>query len=259
MTKLNLIQQSRLPKEEEFLWRYIDIHKFLNLMKQKRFSFTRMDQFEDALEGVPFETLQRFADINKGLNLNLANMILNPNEFILRTENMVSGRLDAVLQIQSSNFVSCWFYEQRESMAMWNLYSNPDGVAIKIPFGKLKSLLKPEKSKIAIKEYYCGKVTYQDFKQTDPYSENGLRKLGKVALRKDMSFSHEKEIRFVIKSADYKNMQTAISSEPIVLKDLEMQIVCHPRMIEWKKKNIHQILKDARLSKSYAVSEITLR
>lgn len=259
MTDLKLIKPGRLPKDNEFVWRYIDIHRFLNLIKQKHFRFTRMDQFEDALEGIPFETLQQLSFINSRSEVNLANIIIEPNRYLLIGGSSPFGRIEHILRIQASQFVSCWFYEQRESMAMWNLYSNSDGVALKVPFGKLKEYLLPSLKGIEIDEYYCGKVEYQDFKTTSPYAENAPAKIGKVALRKDTSFSHEKEIRFVIRTRDKTNLITGINSKPITLKDLEMKIVCHPRMEKWKKENVNQILKNSKLSSSFSDSEITLR
>ena len=76
MPNLTLINSDSLPRDDEFLWRYFDIHKFLNLIKQKKIRFTRIDQFEDALEGIPFETLQRFLYINSESKFNLVNIIL---------------------------------------------------------------------------------------------------------------------------------------------------------------------------------------
>jgi len=259
MVNLNLIKPNTLPRDEEYLWMYSDIHKFLNLIKQKRFRYSRMDQFEDPLEGVPFEYLYQFVLKNRIPEFNLASVILNQNNLLHLSGTKLFGRLDNILKIQATHFVSCWFYEQRESLAMWNLYSNEDGVAIKIPFGKMKSFLLPNIKEEWIKEYYCGKVNYQDFRNENPYSNENLTKIGKVALRKDTSFSHEKEIRFVVKVKDIKNNNTGITSNQLKLNDLDLKVVCHPKMTAWKMKNIKQILNDAKLSASYEVSKIILR
>jgi hypothetical protein len=45
--------------------------------------FTRMDQFEDPLGGIPLVTLQRFTRINHEPSLNLANIILDLDNFFL--------------------------------------------------------------------------------------------------------------------------------------------------------------------------------
>ena len=259
MTELTLINPESLPNDDEFLWRYFDIHKFLNLINQKRFRFTRIDQFEDTLEGIPFETLQRFLYINNESKFKLADIILGSTESFIMPMTNLNGRINEIHNIQSSHFVSCWFCEQRESMAMWNLYSNPDGVALKVTFGKLKTLLKPESTKIDYKEYFCGKVIYQNFLKQDSSAIDRLSELEKVSLRKDVSFSHEKEIRFVVKTNKSGGQITAINTEPINLKELDIKVICHPKMAQWKINNIKQILKDARLADTFLDSEIKLR
>jgi hypothetical protein len=144
-------------------------------------------------------------------------------------------------------------------MAMWNLYSNPDGVALKVSFGKLKLLLRPESANIDIKEYYCGKVKYQDFRYKDSCENDRLSEIEKVTLRKDISFSHEKEIRFVVQTNKYRGQITAIDTETINLRELDIKVVCHPKMAQWKINNIKQLLKGARIADSFLDSEIKLR
>ena len=257
MIILKLINPKLLPKDEEFLWRYIDIHKFLNLLNQKKLRFTRMDQFEDTLEGVPFESLTRLLGYENPL-LELSKSIINYESYKKLSLGLY-GRLDEIINIQSTQFVSCWFKEQRESLAMWNLYSNPDGVAIRIPFGKLKSELIPNSSEKNIIEYFCGKVNYQNFISIDPYLKNSLSEIDKVSLRKDVSFSHEKEIRFVIKAKNDKQVKTGIDSNVINLQNLGLQVVCHPKMADWKKMNIKLALKKVKLESSFFESEMRLR
>ncbi|MCG6191389.1 DUF2971 domain-containing protein [Maribellus maritimus] len=260
MQKLKLIKQENLPKDNEFLWRYFDLHKLLNFLQNKQIRFTRMDQFEDTLEGVPFETLLRITQMSNMPTFSLANFILDHKTTTLPQDSKLFGRIEKILQIQSSHYVSCWFSEQRESMAMWNLYSNSDGVALKIPFKILKNHLKPKSEEQNIQDYFCGKVEYQDFRNKSVYPENELSKIKKVSLRKDVSFSHEKEIRFVIKKEKTKdNLELGINSEPLNLEELDIKIVCHPKMDSWKKKNIKQLLINENLFRSFENSEIRLR
>jgi hypothetical protein len=250
-----------LPKSNEFLWRYFDIHKFLSFLQNKTFRFTRMDQFEDPLEGIPLSALtlydEKLAHNLIPENISLSELILDPSLF----PKLPPALLDKLRKIHSthrSTFVSCWFYEQRESMAMWNLYSNADGVALKIPFGKLKAqLLLPGTSK-NISAYYAGRIDYQNFQKVDSYADN-LSKVPKVALRKDSSFSHEKEFRFIVRSSNTNDDIIGIDSKPINLSTIGLNVVCHPRMISWKKTNIQNILKKARLPNAFRESEIKLR
>jgi hypothetical protein len=219
-----------------------------------------MDQFEDTLEGVPFETLMRMTQMSNLPTFSLANYILNHNKTTLPQKSKLFGRIDKILQIQSSHYVSCWFSKQRESMAMWNLYSNPDGIALKIPFKILKNQLKPNSEEQNIQDYFCGKVEYQDFRNQNVYPDNGLSKIKKVSLRKDVSFSHENEIRFVIKTdKTTDDLELGIKSEPLNLKELDLKIVCHPKMVSWKKNNIRKLLMNENLFNSFENSEIRLR
>jgi hypothetical protein len=261
MKALELIpaRKQALPKDDEFLWRYFDLHKFLNLLQCKTFRFARMDQFEDPLEGIPLSALIVYhAKLDRNLiqNITLSELILDPN-LAKDIPEELRRRLNAINGIQKSTFVSCWFYEQRESVAMWNLYSNPDGIAVKIPFGNIKKLLKVDQDDISA--YYGGLVDYQDFTKVNPFQTNSALKTGKVALRKDKSFSHEKEFRFVIRTNTHKTEYTGIDSAPINLKRLGLQVVCHPRMPAWKKENIRGLLKVEGMHNALAPSQIQLR
>jgi len=161
-----------------------------------------------------------------------------------------------IYAIQKSSFLTCWFAEQRESVAMWNLYSNDDGVAVKIPFGKLCRQLRIEKND-NISAYYGGRLVYQDFKNI--YKSTADKKVGKVALRKDHSFAHESEFRFVVRTKDHHLAIAGIDSQPLNLKKLGMQVICHPRMPEWKKRNVKNLLEAVGLTKAMQTSAIRLR
>ncbi|WP_157603680.1 hypothetical protein [Polaribacter atrinae] len=43
--------------ENAYLWRYMDIHKFLSFIFNKSLYFTRLDNFEDSKEGITIEHL----------------------------------------------------------------------------------------------------------------------------------------------------------------------------------------------------------
>jgi hypothetical protein len=255
---LNLIEPSNLPDDSDFLWRYIDIHKLLSILNSKSIRYSRMDQFEDLLEGVPYETLVRARKLNiEGFNLSDA--IANHSSFMIGGLKITS-RIDRIIEIQKSHFVSCWFSQQRESMAMWNLYSNSDSVAIKIPFGKLKKYYFPILNNHVDIEYYCGRVSYQDFSNLNSDSEEYLTKMGKIGLRKDLSFSHEKEVRFIVKNEfNSKENIKGIESIPLNFNDVGLQVISHPKMSNWKKDNIKKLLASKKLKGTFQESEIKLR
>jgi hypothetical protein len=43
--------------EDEYLWKYLDMHKFLSFILKKELFFTRLDKFEDPIEGVTLHSL----------------------------------------------------------------------------------------------------------------------------------------------------------------------------------------------------------
>lgn len=257
---LELIQSRKapLPKRTEYLWRYFDIHKFINLLQTHVIRFTRMDQFEDPQEGIPlsaFVTFSEKTNLNLAQNLTLSELILDKTLFS-KISPQLQKKLNTINAIQKSSFVTCWFAEQKESVAMWNLYSNPDGVALKIPFSKLTAQLKIEKT-ANISAYYGGRVLYQDFSTV--YQRTSDRKVGKVALRKDSSFQHESEFRFVVRTKDHHLNISGINSQKLDLAKLNMKVICHPRMTAWKKKNVESLLKTAGLLDTLQESAIKLR
>jgi hypothetical protein len=261
MTLLPSLIHSRnapLPKPSDYLWRYFDIHKFLNLLQTNTIRFTRMDQFEDLQEGIP---LSAFVAHAEKLNLHLiesktiGELILDAKQF-KKIPPLLQKKLNAINAIQKTSFLTCWFAEQRESVAMWNLYSNADGVAVKIPFSKLSKKLKIEKDP-NISAYYAGRMVYQDFSTL--YKKTADSKVGKVALRKDTSFTHESEFRFVVRTKDHHQDSAGINSLPLDLARVGMKVICHPRMAAWKKKNVQNLLADVGLANVMQESSIRLR
>jgi hypothetical protein len=64
---------------------------------------------------------------------------------------------------------------------------------------------------------------YQDFKNI--YKSTTDKKVGKVALRKDHSFSHESEFRFVVRTKNHHLAIAGIDSQPLNLKNLSVQVI----------------------------------
>lgn len=251
-------RKAPLPNTTNYLWRYYDIHKFINLLQNNTIRFTRMDMFEDPQEGIPLSAFVTHAEkLNLRLieNKPLGELILDETQFN-KVPPLLQKELKMIYAIQKSSFLTCWFTEQRESVAMWNLYSNDEGVAVKIPFGKLSRQLKIEKDK-NISAYYGGRLVYQDFKNI--YKDTNDNKVGKVALRKDHSFAHESEFRFVVRTKDHQLAISGFDSQPLNLKTLGMQVICHPRMPEWKKRNVKNLLEAVGLTKALQTSAIRLR
>ena len=262
MREFRIINETAHRKRGVTLWRYFDLHKFFSFLRNREIRFTRMDEFEDPMEGVPLRALVTYAE-ERDLELigddKLSDLILDRTKFRKLSKEM-QDRITNIKAIQRSSFVSCWFLGKRESMAMWNLYSNTDGVAVKVSAASLFKHCESYAEKLHINQvsaFYGGKVVYQDFKTIDAEDENAT--VPKIALRKDESYKHEEEFRFVIRTKKEADDIESFVSIIDDLNTLNIKVVCHPLMAEWKRNNIKQILDDAGLSKAFTLSEIRLR
>jgi hypothetical protein len=55
---MNIIPNKTIEfDKEDFLWKYLDLHKFLSFVLNKKLFFNRLDNLVDPLEGLPESTL----------------------------------------------------------------------------------------------------------------------------------------------------------------------------------------------------------
>ena len=264
MIEFKVLNKRKYNKTGIQLWRYLNIHNFISFIKTKQIRFTRMDDFEDPLEGVHLKALITYAG-ERDLELigeeKLSDLILDEKNFNKLSPDL-KKRIEIIKEIQHTSFVSCWFLSLRESMAMWNLYSNSDGVAIYISAKRLFEHFTNEtfiKQNNKVAAFYAGKVIYQDFTKIDGSQIDPANKVPKITLRKDISFQHENEFRFVVRKEKNTKEIKAFNSTIKNLSELNVRVICHPRMELWKKNNIKKLLEDANIPKAFKESEIRLR
>ena len=241
----------RKLSEKDILWKYLDFHKFIDLISNKTLHFTRLDQFEDPFEGA---TRKAIFDINlaKASPTNPALEDAFGKGFLehekTKQKNIISKNKKEIEASQKSQFVDCWVKRDRESMAMWDLYSNPESLAIFIN-GKnfiknLQDLIKTQEEILPKHYFFVGSIFYD--KINPPAYFDKIDKPNRLnSFKKDICFSHEEEYRLVISSP--KDM---IEENPtfhkLNLYDTFLEdivIVCHPKMQKWQFKNIECLCK----------------
>jgi len=232
-------------KEGDFLWRYIDLHKLIDLGTSLELHFTRADQFSDPFEGVTYDLIARryMAKKSKMTNPDIGKVIRDNhnrnNELVLKNFKTES------LRKQKSQFLNCWIRSQRESVAMWNLYSNHDSVALK---GKARDIIDYFRTSIKSQPelypsyfFICGSVKYLKLNPLDPFENPKLPKYS--SFKKDVAFDFEKEFRFLIATPSIdaetnpSNIRFSISRDFIDI----IEIICHPEMERWKFNNIRNM------------------
>ncbi len=234
-------------EESYYLWKYFDLHKFLYFINEKKLFFTRLDNFEDPLEGLSGKTLLRMAyppEVPENPNFHITKEGLNQ----LKKEELENKKqiLEEIEQSQKSQFANCWFVDKKESFAMWKLYSNQDGVAIKYNksnyFINLVKASAESYKKEDFVTFIYGRVEYFNKWPYDYYKEEDFSIIHS-AFFKDKSYEHEKEYRFVVAIAEdcigkYSDFELPLGN----IGEDDFDIFANPYMEEWKIKNIQKLL-----------------
>lgn len=258
--------------DDDYLWKYIDLHKFLFLIINKSLYLTRLDKFEDKREGIsPIHLLYK----NKKKEFD-NHEIFNPIREIMTVDTLGSEMNkieDELKNIQRFNFASCWVIgkKQTESVAMWNLYSDPKSIAIRIKYSDFKNniLKNGYKTDGVEQELICSSVNYIDFQDNNKIFELKSN-LSDTVFIKDISFNHENEFRIVAKETPrqitpipYKpnvsnrhieNFHNSKHNYPGIKVELEkfehynFEIVHHPKSSDWTKKNINKIVEQFNMN-----------
>jgi hypothetical protein len=254
------------PKDDNvFLWKYFDIHRFIYLITEQKLFFTRLDKFDDPFEGISTSFLRREALFSTMQFRENHSIIISPEEQDkdIDTQFKVHEYLKKsnLHNKQNRQYVNCWFTCERESMAMWNIYSNPDSVAVKLDFKKYKEKLIESFDKFISKNGYRlsiigDEITYLKLNPFDISTEK--QKLKYSAMKKDVSFAYEKEFRFLIYTNDLDKKPISFQI-PLDLNEFELTVITHPNMENWKVLNIRKLIKLCNLNITVVKSSTMLR
>lgn len=221
-----------LPPDDEPIWRYMDLSKFLYLVEEKKLYFSLSKDLEDKWEGhVPAADLQ-----------------LLEETYGSETTDFLKGEFQYTL---SCGAVNCWHRNEGESVAMWSLYTQaPYGVAIRSSVGRLKRALEATPIEVEL-----GVVKYRDLADTSSPSLNlDFVLIQLFFFQKRTCYQHENELR-AFTLAPPKNPRTDWDSdyhEPekgmlidVSLADLIDSVYLGPGFPNWAEKLIDSALKRA--------------
>ncbi|HUX55263.1 MAG TPA: hypothetical protein VMV56_12665 [Williamwhitmania sp.] len=253
--------------ENDFLWKFVSIDKFFSIILNKKLYLTRIDSFEDELEGIEPKLLLLNHQKNALLSLPPLNELKSFHDIDIFPEE-TDKLIDQLKEIQKYNFANCWFLSNKniESVAMWNLYSQPNSVALNIKLSDFyDNLLRSGyTSRIKLKRLILGVIRYVNFQ--NPHELELLEKeIGLTPFLKDKSFSHENEFRIIAEIEKYKhppfkpkagfskyrqeefyNANIQIYGLNIILHeffDYKFEIVFHPKISKWVKEDLINILE----------------
>ena len=179
-----------VPRDTDYLWRYMSFEKLANLLYTKALFFTRADKFDDPFEGfTPPSVSSIYQDATTRFEKDDLNI---PSKLQGATLKFLENWRKYVM-------CSCWHYADQESMAMWEKYHlHNSGVAIKTTLGNFKKCL-PSSPDI-----FIGKIKYIDHNRYQvPQNLSAVSMIYTWYFHKKIAFEHEREFRAIIDSHPY--------------------------------------------------------
>jgi hypothetical protein len=246
-----------------YLWRYIGIHQFIDLLLNRQVYFSRLDSFEDGVEGLTWN----------GINLKywlqgepLTSENINPSfDSETQTKLIEQDKADRQAYLfeltssQQTQFASCWFLGNRESISMWKIYSDKNGVAIKFKARELTDTLVKAAECFTNTDFEYFTFGPVQYKNIWPFDLNEAFDGRFNAMKKDNSYSHENEFRFITvvplqKKGAYENFKLPIGD----LSTYDIEIITNPFMKQWEFVNLKRLLKLYNLETKISVSKMDI-
>lgn len=223
--------------EDKYVYRYLSIDKLIDFLKTGSLYLSRLDRFEDNLEGIsPY----RIIEILYGVKGSTKPENPNPNisepiwkELISKSKSAVISEFSNLVSEQKNTFVSCWILGDVESIGMWDLYGKR-GFALRFEINEFIELVKKSINNqnidnCNIDTLVAGKVVYQNY---DRMIYNEVKsKLRYSVFRKHLSFQHECEYRlvgFMENNSDIMGMKYQLGN----INNLNFDIIANPRFSE---------------------------
>lgn len=241
---------------DQYLFKYLDLHKLIYFLNTENLFFSPLSYFDDPLEGISEQFLYENAKVNADRN---SKSSADPSEH----KEFKSNYRQYLNRVQRILFASCWFLGIRESLAMWENYSNNDSVALRFNPDSLCRLMIEKFSSLRGDDFsvMChGKVEYFKISPFNP-DDNELRNCGHKfkGFIKDLSYKHEEEFRFLLMQKENEKQYEYFEVNLGSLKNLDFIIITHPYMEDWKFNNIYTILKNNGLQDKLTQSVIPTR
>lgn len=241
---------NELINPDDYLWRYMDMHKLISFITSKSLMLSRFDRFEDTNEGISKNQLAK-------------QYTEHDSEYQHQIQQSKELQIDVR---QKRIFASCWFSGARESVAMWNLYASERGVAVRIRVGDLLGAFNSDNlifdTPDDIGAIYHGRVAYKNFFDYGDI-ERFKDETRVIGFQKDLSFEHEKEYRFLVRQRYGDQSDDFLPFVQIGLDNfsaLPFEILSHPRMAPWQRVNIQDLLSRFEAANfEFSESELRLR
>lgn len=249
------------PPTKQFLWKFINLYEFLSFLKNRELYFSRLDTFEDE-----FECCSEADAWNIVQSLRIAEIIKSHRNIEIEDNFYENNGLSAINHLiplkeyQTKFCGSCFFSSDSESVAMWKLYSNNLGVAIKFNSKELTQNIKSNFKKLKdtdVKLKY-GSMKYVNRFEISIYDENSnIRTLDTTnsPFHKDQSFNHENEYRFIIEKINGLFISEGYGIK-LDLDEKYFSFYVSPGTQDWQIDILNSLLNEYGINKKIEKSQI---
>lgn len=206
-----------IPDDDTKILRYMDFPEFLYMLEYQKLYFNKAKLFEDKYE----ELLPGIiAKVYEEDNINMTRKCKWVNE----AENRI--------------YINSWTEFNKESYAMWHIYSKKYGIAIETECCKLSEIIKPYNGIVR-------RVKYIDANKCENMIRSGLNKFGRsdfhvenMFVLKSDSYEYENEIRAIF---DDKS-EEAYKEIKVDIKYFLSSIIISPFASRWFVKMVRDIV-----------------
>jgi hypothetical protein len=209
MNRKKTIYRDPSLKDKSPLRRYMDLPKFVDLLRTRSLYLRRADGFSDRFEGALTPSVRAMIDS-------------------LRDSGRPVESADVFYErCRKGTFVSCWTFGEKDNMALWQLFGGTkSSVAITTTAGRLTRLCMGWSE-----DAFVEKVKYIDhFK--DPNMVVG--RYSDLLCFKHEAFDFEREVRLMISiQSDWQHNPTGVYRPILDLADLITAVVVAPDAESW--------------------------
>lgn len=214
---MNVYLKTEGLDKDAILWRYMDIAKFISMLKQNAIWLARADTFGDKHEGLFPDAMREYIDkAYQGFDDSDNSPVKDTNDF---QDYLVKN-----------TFISCWHHNLGENMVMWEIYGkNKNAVAIQTTVEGITSNVNA--SALSGHSLLFKNVLYKDAGEI-----SGVLLYEDCFFRKRRHFSFEKEVRI---SLDTYSRLNPTKETPhgyklhASLSGMIDKVVVHPDSPEW--------------------------
>jgi hypothetical protein len=223
------------------LWRYMSLEKLLDILRTGTLHFSPLKSFRDSYEGtVPIAWQGAVSDLSQLPDLvgdsskssGWHPISIVPGDGVFLTDQKIH-----------EVYVSCWHANPGESAAMWSLYAQDGGVAIKTTTEYFSDALRDCQVEVEL-----AAVQYLEFVP-------GLMSGNPWAVKRP-SFEHENEVRAAVREPDGNGEGLSIAVD---VKTLIEEILVSPDSPKWIECVVRDVVAKYGLSKPVRQSSLYTR